>query len=64
MMGTLDCVYETPCGWCSKFDKECEKKKKKREKSYIKCVFYSNGKCIGTKELDPCLQGKCDHMKF
>lgn len=27
MMGTINCVYETPCGWCSKCDKktpECE----------------------------------------
>lgn len=20
------CVYKTPCGWCSKFDKECNGK--------------------------------------
>ena len=20
------CPYETPCGWCSKWDKECDKK--------------------------------------
>lgn len=20
------CVYKTPCGWCSKFDKECDSK--------------------------------------
>ena len=26
MMGTINCVYETPCGWCSKWDKECDKK--------------------------------------
>ena len=26
MMGTIDCVYETPCGWCSKFDKKCDRK--------------------------------------
>lgn len=25
-MGTFNCVYETPCGWCSKWDKECDKK--------------------------------------
>lgn len=25
MMGTINCVYETPCGWCSKWDKECDK---------------------------------------
>ncbi len=26
MMGTFNCVYETPCGWCSKFDKKCDRK--------------------------------------
>ena len=26
MMGTIDCVYETPCHWCSKWDKECDRK--------------------------------------
>lgn len=26
MIGTVNCVYETPCGWCSKWDKECDKK--------------------------------------
>ena len=26
MMGTFNCVYETLCGWCSKWDKECDKK--------------------------------------
>ena len=23
----LNCVYKTPCGWCSKWDKECDEKK-------------------------------------
>ena len=26
MIGTSNCVYETPCGWCSKWDEECDKK--------------------------------------
>ena len=26
MMGTFNCIYETPCGWCSKWDKKCDKK--------------------------------------
>lgn len=25
-MGTINCVYETPCGWCSKWDKKCDRK--------------------------------------
>lgn len=24
MMGTINCVYETPCSWCSKWDKKCD----------------------------------------
>ena len=24
MMGTINCIYETPCGWCTKFDEPCE----------------------------------------
>ena len=24
MIGTINCVYETPCGWCSKWDKKCD----------------------------------------
>lgn len=23
------CVYKTPCGWCAKFDKECDVQKPK-----------------------------------
>ena len=27
MLGTLEyCTYQTPCGWCYKFDKKCDKK--------------------------------------
>lgn len=26
MIGTAECIYETPCGWCSKWDKKCDKK--------------------------------------
>ena len=26
MMGTINCTYETPCGWCTKWDKKCDKK--------------------------------------
>ena len=25
MKGTINCIYETPCGWCSKWDKKCDK---------------------------------------
>lgn len=23
MIGTIKCIYETPCGWCTKWDKKC-----------------------------------------
>lgn len=36
MMGTIDCVYETPCGWCSKWDKKCDKKTPERGQR-VKC---------------------------
>ena len=26
MMGAFNCIYETPCGWCSKWDKKCDRK--------------------------------------
>ena len=26
MIGTANCTYETPCGWCTKWDKKCDKK--------------------------------------
>lgn len=27
MMGILGgCTYQTPCGWCAKWDKKCDKK--------------------------------------
>ena len=25
MIGSNFCVYETPCGWCSKWNKKCDK---------------------------------------
>ena len=34
MFGTMNCTYETPCGWCVKWDKKCDKKIKKKEKPY------------------------------
>ena len=24
MFGTMKCIYETPCHWCSKWDKKCD----------------------------------------
>ena len=30
MIEAVNCVYETPCGWCSKWDKKCNKKTPER----------------------------------
>lgn len=39
MMGTINCIYETPCGWCSKWDKECDKKIDiQKESTDIPCI--------------------------
>ena len=29
--GRAFCVYQTPCGYCSKFDKECDQQKCKNK---------------------------------
>lgn len=29
MIGSIFCVYETPCGWCSKWVKKCNSKQEK-----------------------------------
>nr|DAF81775.1 MAG TPA: hypothetical protein [Caudoviricetes sp.] len=36
MTETINCVYETPCGWCSKWDKKCDKKTPERGQR-VKC---------------------------
>ena len=36
MTRTENCVYETPCGWCSKWNKKCDKKAPERGQR-IKC---------------------------
>ncbi len=60
MIGTENCVYKTPCGWCSKWDKECDKKIHKPNESVNiavvkKCESESDheweGCCISTTEI-------------
>ena len=36
MFGTINCIYETPCGWCSKWNKKCNKKIPERGQR-VKC---------------------------
>lgn len=33
MLGTVKCTYETPCGWCTKWDKKCDSKVEKEDDS-------------------------------
>lgn len=35
MMGTFNCTYETPCGWCIKWDKKCDRKIPERENGIV-----------------------------
>lgn len=44
MIGTVRCTYETPCGWCTKWDKECD------EKPYTKSHRINNPKPIKVVE--------------
>lgn len=44
MIGTDRCVYETPCGWCSKWDKKCDKK------------IPSRGQRVKTKPVDDAIE--------
>ena len=39
MRGTENCVYETPCGWCSKWDKKCDKKTPEQKQGEINSVY-------------------------
>lgn len=45
MIGTVKCVYETPCGWCTKWDKQCNEKppEPQEDKEYIPTLY---GKCF------------------
>lgn len=38
MRGTENCVYETPCGWCSKWDKKCDQKTPEQKQEKINFV--------------------------
>lgn len=76
---TNECAYKTPCGWCARLNKECTKNKNYVEKrEYVKnkdytrnrvkidftgCTYYDDGKCLGTKELDPCEGINCGRYK-
>ncbi len=54
MMGTINCVYETPCGWCSKWDKKCDKKAPERGQR-AKCNL------VDDAFTNKICQSECDH---
>jgi hypothetical protein len=39
---TMQCIYSTPCGWCTKWDKKCDRK---ISKSPILKETYTNKTC-------------------
>lgn len=39
MTGTETCVYETPCGWCSKWDKKCDQKTPEQKQGNTNLVY-------------------------
>ena len=68
MMGTMNCIYETPCHWCSKWDKRCDCKIGVVTNSPTPCTSYRDGRCIATLEKDPCNchgdQARCDFYDY
>ena len=48
MIGTVNCTYETPCGWCAKWDKKCDKK-----------IAYQN---VSADESTKVNKATCDHQ--
>lgn len=41
---TMQCTYSTPCGWCAKWDKKCDKKigcERPTDKSIIESNYVS-----------------------
>lgn len=54
MMGTINCMYKTPCGWCSKWDKKCDGKAPEK---------YQRTKCIPIDDaaVNKMCQSESDH---
>ena len=47
------CIYKTPCGWCAKFDKECDIQKPK-----CKSKDKDNNKWLSQSQVDTVLYGE------
>lgn len=62
MMGTINCVYETPCSWCSKWDKKCDKQISERgQRVKINPVDDAAGDTIETVLINKMCQSDQDH---
>ena len=51
---TMQCIYSTPCGWCAKWDKKCDKKIPERGlrvkiNPIDDAIDFSYGKCFDCK---------------
>lgn len=57
MMGTENCVYETPCGWCSKWDKKCDQKTPEKKQGKINFVYDT------TATVNKKCQSESDHVR-
>ena len=56
---TRQCTYSTPCGWCCKWNKECDKK--------IGCEKPPRGLRVKTNLIDDAINisyGKCFDCKY
>ena len=74
-IGTIEimCHYETPCGWCTKWDKKCDKKIGCEENPPRALMVHSNiwndlqipetAMKIITKEVEKGLSDVCNFMK-
>ena len=61
MRGTENCVYETPCGWCSKWDKKCDKKTPERGQR-AKCNPIDDAAANKTCQLESDHEWECTGM--
>ena len=59
MIGTINCVYETPCGWCSKWDKKCDRKMPERKVNTVD-EDIATAK-VAAKVVEKC-KSECDHQ--
>ena len=38
-----DCAYSTPCGWCTKWDKKCDRKIRHGKDKDLRCIKAGHG---------------------